>query len=138
MPSALRVEQRSAGRTTARLAMPARNLTDRAVIATDLSGKIVFWNRMAEEIYGWKWQEVMGRQITELVVPSSAQAEASTIMDQLRSGKSWSGEFKLQRRDGTEFVGRVTDHPMPDVNGNLIGIIGVSEPNDKTSGAPTA
>ena len=84
---------------------------------------------MAEEIYGWSWKEVIGKSITELVVPDSAQPEADVIMKVLRKGKSWTGPFRLRRRDGTEFVGTVTDEPMHDEHGNLIGIIGISQPN---------
>jgi PAS domain-containing protein len=40
-----------------------------AAIATDLQGKIIYWNRAAEEMYGWSAEEVMGRPIIE-VTPS--------------------------------------------------------------------
>jgi PAS domain-containing protein len=32
-----------------------------AVIATDLEGKAICWNRAAEEIYGWSKEEVVGQ-----------------------------------------------------------------------------
>jgi len=108
--------------------IPITNSSSEAVIATDLSGKIVFWNRMAEEIYGWKSNDVMGRPITDLLVPDSSQPAATEIMEQLRKGESWTGRFCLRRRDGSEFVAVVTDKPMLDDRGNLIGIIGSSRP----------
>ena len=40
-----------------------------AIIATDLQGRIIYWNRAAEELYGWSIEEVMGRPIVE-VTPS--------------------------------------------------------------------
>ena len=108
--------------------IPIANSTEEAVIAVDLSGKVVFWNQMAEQIYGWKWQEVTGRSINELLVPDSAKPAAETIMNQLRQGKSWTGEFTLRRRDGSEFTAKVTDKPMYDSKGNLVGFIGISHP----------
>ena len=34
-----------------------------AIIATDPQGKIVYWNRAAEKLYGWSAEEVMGLPI---------------------------------------------------------------------------
>ena len=116
------------GQKSSRAKLPDLTSSDKAVIATDLSGKVVFWSAAAERLYGWKWQEVIGRAIVELLVPHSHLPEAAEIMKRLRQGKPWTGPFKLRRRDGTEFVGIVTDKPMRDEKGNLIGIIGVSEP----------
>jgi PAS domain S-box-containing protein len=45
-----------------------------AIIATDLQGRIIYWNRAAEELYGWSTEEVMGRPIVE-VTPSEELRE---------------------------------------------------------------
>ncbi|MDP9458074.1 MAG: PAS domain-containing protein, partial [Actinomycetota bacterium] len=37
-----------------------------ALIATDPLGKILYWNRAAEELYGWSAGEAMGRSVVEL------------------------------------------------------------------------
>jgi PAS domain S-box-containing protein len=37
-----------------------------AIIATDLQGKIIYWNRAAKELYGWSAEEVMGHPIVEV------------------------------------------------------------------------
>jgi PAS domain S-box-containing protein len=111
---------------------------DEAVIATDISGQVVFWNAVAEKIYGWKWHEAVGRPIAKLLVPDSAQPMAEKIMDQLRKGKTWTGEITLQRRDGTQVLAIVTDHPMHDEKGNLVGIIGISHPKVADAGRHSA
>ena len=64
-----------------------------AVIAVDLEGEVLFWNRFAEKLYGWTADEAVGRPVAELTTPLSTRVEAGEIMDLLRSGKSWSGEF---------------------------------------------
>ncbi len=46
-----------------------------AIIATDLQGKIIYWNRAAKELYGWTTEEVMGRPIVE-VTPSEETSPA--------------------------------------------------------------
>jgi PAS domain S-box-containing protein len=97
-----------------------------AIIATNLQGKIIYWNRAAEELYGWSKEEVMGRPIVA-VTPSKEMLErAEEIMSELRAGRSWSGEFVVQRKDGSTFSAMVTDTPVHDEQGNLAGIIGVS------------
>jgi PAS domain S-box-containing protein len=97
-----------------------------AIIATDPQGRIIYWNRAAEELYGWSKKEVMGRPIVE-VTPSEQMLErAEEIMSELRAGRSWSGEFLVQRKDGSSFPAMVTDTPVHDEQGNLAGIIGVS------------
>src|ERR671920_748202 len=97
-----------------------------AIIATNPQGTIVYWNRAAQELYGWSKEEVMGRPIVE-VTPSEQMLErAEEIMSELRAGRSWSGEFVVQRKDGSTFPAMVTDTPVQDEQGNLEGIIGVS------------
>jgi len=97
-----------------------------AIIATNPQGTIIYWNRAAEELYGWPKEEVMGQPIVE-VTPSEEMLErAEEIMSELRAGRSWSGEFVVQRKDGSTFPAMVTDTPVHDEQGNLAGIIGVS------------
>lgn len=97
-----------------------------AVIATDLEGRIVYWNPSAERIYGWSADEVLGRDIME-VTPSPGMVErAEEIMATLREGRAWSGEFELRRRDGSTFPAQVTDAPLRNEDGELVGIVGIS------------
>jgi PAS domain S-box-containing protein len=98
-----------------------------AVIVTDLAGRITSWNEAAEELYGWKAEEVLGKSIVD-VTPAPAMAEyANEIMDSLRGGKSWGGHFMVRHRDGHEFEAMVIDAPLMS-NGELAGVIGVSIP----------
>jgi len=38
-----------------------------AVVAIDLQGKITYWNRFAETLYGWSSEEVVGRSAREIL-----------------------------------------------------------------------
>jgi PAS domain S-box-containing protein len=97
-----------------------------AIIATDTTGKIIYWNHAAEQVYGWQEAEVLGRSIVDVTPADSSQEQAAKIMNRLITGKSWSGEFLAKRRDGTPFPAIVTDAPITNDNGELMGIIGVS------------
>jgi len=97
-----------------------------AVIATDERGLIRFWNRAAEELYGWTADEVMGRDVTSVTPGPASEHEAQAIMQTLLRGESWRGAFEVRRKDGTTFLADVTDTPVFDEQKNLIGIVGVS------------
>jgi PAS domain S-box-containing protein len=97
-----------------------------AVIAIDMQGKVTYWNRRAEELYGWSAQEVMGRLVREVLVSEDQEERAAEIGSELRAGRSWTGEFVVRRRDGTTFPAMVTDTPVRYERGDLVGLIGVS------------
>jgi len=40
-----------------------------AIICIDTNGKITFWNPQAEKIFGWKEEEVMGKMLSEIIIP---------------------------------------------------------------------
>jgi PAS domain S-box-containing protein len=40
-----------------------------AIICIDTKGKISFWNPKAEQIFGWKAEEVMGRKLSKIIIP---------------------------------------------------------------------
>ncbi len=96
------------------------------VIITDLDGRIVLWNRSAEELYGWSAAEVMGRNIVDVVPTEQSRDQAAQIMASLARGVRWDGEFIARRRDGTPFVAWVSDVPYFDEEGVLVGVIGLS------------
>ena len=96
-----------------------------AVITTDLDGVVLYWNRAAQELYGWTPQEAIGRNIASLTVPEVAQQVAADIMVALREGVPWSGGFSVRRKDGSRFPALVTDSGIYR-DGTLIGIVGVS------------
>jgi PAS domain S-box-containing protein len=99
---------------------------EQAVIATDLEGNIIYWNHYAEVLYGWSAVEVMGRLVVDVVPAASTKEQAAKLMSRLQVGESWSGEFLVQRRDGTTFPAMVFDSPIYNEQGSLIGIVGVS------------
>jgi len=45
-----------------------------AVVVMDENGRIVGWNAIAEQTFGWRAEEAMGRQLSELLVPPALRA----------------------------------------------------------------
>lgn len=99
---------------------------EQAVIATDMAGAVIYWNRFAESLYGWSAEEVAGRNIMELTPADISKAQGAEILSRLRAGESWSGEFFVPRRDGSQFPAMISDSPVYDDEGTMIGIVGIS------------
>lgn len=118
-------ERRTAGE---RIRFQARLLdaVEQAVIATDVEGRITYWNNYAEKVYGWRADEVMGRNIVDITCPSMSADEAAAVMQKLSAAESWSGEFVVRDRSGRNFPCMVIDSPILDAGGTLTGVVGVS------------
>jgi len=97
-----------------------------SVIATRPDGEIIYWNPFAEELYGWQRQEVLGRNIMEIMVTAEDMQSARDIFACLNAGEAWTGEFTVKRKDGSQLRVAVADSPIFSETGDLIGIVGVS------------
>ena len=105
---------------------------EQAVIATDLEGRVIFWNRYAEQIYGWAAGEALGQIVFDMFPAWTLEKHGGEIAARMRSGESWSGEMLTGRRDGTEFHAMVRAAPIHDEHGNVSGMVGiVSDVSDR-------
>jgi PAS domain S-box-containing protein len=76
------------------------DLTHDAVIVRNLRNEITYWNHGAEELYGWRAEEIMGKVTHELFQTVFPKALAEIEQETLESG-SWEGELTHGRRDGS-------------------------------------
>ncbi len=97
-----------------------------AVIVTSPDGIVVAWNPFAETLYGWTAAEAVGRDVLELTPSSDSAGQAADLIERLRAGESWSGEFSVQRKDGTAFIAFVTDTAGLGDDGEIVAIVGMS------------
>jgi len=81
------------------------NNVGQAIIATDLTGNVTYWNHAAEIIYGWRASEALGQNIIHLTPTSQSVDQATVILKLLRDGKTWAGEFDVKRKDRQQFSG---------------------------------
>jgi len=95
---------------------------DQGVIAIDVTGRITYWNRGAEKLYGWSGDEVIGRSAVDLPISAS-----TAKIDTLSHGEAWSGELMMPRRDGTHFPAFVINTPLYDDGGRPIGAVTVAQ-----------
>jgi PAS domain S-box-containing protein len=101
---------------------------EEAVVATDLEGVILSWNEAATRLFGWTAAEAVGRSAAELMVPEGADEMTRRVLSSVRAGRTWTGEFTLRKRDDTPVTIRVTNAPIVDRLGAVVGIVGVASP----------
>lgn len=51
-----------------------------AFLITDRDGRIVQWNRAAEQLFGWPQDQAVGRHVCDLVVPESDQPQVRQVL----------------------------------------------------------
>ena len=74
-----------------------------AILVRDLNDNVIFWNKSAERLYGWRSDEVVGRRATDFLfkrIPPDYEAAQKTLLER----GAWRGEFNQITRDGKELV----------------------------------
>lgn len=91
--------------TERRLAEQARllDLSNDAIIVRDHQDRIVYWNRGAEEMYGFSAQEALGK-ITHELLQTMHPENLEKIRKNLERHNQWSGELIHTRKDGRKVV----------------------------------
>lgn len=77
--------------------------TQDAIIVRDLDDRILFWNRAAEQLYGWSSREALGKTLTSLLPPESPEKADQALRTLLLEGR-WRGEVEQATKDGREIT----------------------------------
>jgi hypothetical protein len=64
-------------------------------------GGIIYWNTGAEDLYGWERQEVIGKNIHELLTTRTHRDE---FVNALRERGYWAGRLRQRAKDGREIT----------------------------------
>ena len=103
-----------------------RNLIDNAsdaIIIHDLEDKVLSWNHGAEKIFGWKTEEVIGKKISQLIIPPNKQDEADQMDQDALHDRVVAGiDTEYIRKDGSTIDVNVTISPLRDANNNIISL----------------
>ena len=60
---------------------------DAPFLGTTREGKVLYWNRAAEQMYGYTAEEVLGKSINFLL-PDDVERNTESILEELESGNS--------------------------------------------------
>jgi len=110
--------------TAGELAEKARllDLTNDAIIIHGLDGRISYWNRGAEDLYGWPSEMALGKACHKLL-KSVFPVPLKQIMAELHRNGHWTGEMVHTKQDGkrvTVLVRKVLDR---DEEGNPASVL---------------
>jgi PAS domain S-box-containing protein len=100
-----------------------------SIVSTDLDHNILFWNKGAENIFGYKAEEMVGRKGIDVLYPDNETrrkvGEIRSLI--LKEKKAISREIKEVTKSGKELWVNLNLSPRFDEQGNVIGILGIGE-----------
>jgi len=79
------------------------DLSHDSIFLRDMNNVISYWSRGAEELYGWKRAEAVGK-ISHELLETSFPAPLDQINAELEGTGWWEGEIVHKKRDGTRVV----------------------------------
>src|SRR6202790_2674298 len=79
------------------------NLTHDPIFVRDMNDVIAYWNRGAQELYGWTDKEAIGRHSQELLQTIFPTPLEDIRAELLRTNR-WEGELKKTKADGSQVV----------------------------------
>jgi len=113
-------ERRKSHLAATRLAAIVKS-SDDAIIGKDLNGIITSWNRGAENIFGYKSEEITGTSIRRLI-PADRQEEEAFILGKISRGESIEHfETKRLTKEGRLIEVAITVSPISDASGKVTG-----------------
>ena len=100
--------------------------SDAAIVSKSLGGTVTTWNKAAERIYGFTAKEMIGQSISK-IVHTNHHDETNKILEQIEAGHRVEHfETERVRKDGLVIFVLLTESPIKDESGNLVGISSIS------------
>ncbi|MFN8375035.1 MAG: PAS domain S-box protein [Anaerolineae bacterium] len=100
------------------------NVND-AIFALDTQFRITFWNKAAEQIYGWTAEEAIG-QTSAIFHTVMTEQQRANVLQELAEKGHYRIDVAQQRRDGTPIYIEGTSITLRDDAGNLTGYVSVN------------
>lgn len=95
------------------------------IVVRDLSDHVLFWNKGAERMYGWRREEVIGRSASEFLYSDKGNVFSKITRDIHEKGQ-WEGELEHKTKDGKTIIVRSHWTLMRDPEGNAQSILAVN------------
>lgn len=97
------------------------NSSDDAIVAKDLEGTIVSWNRGAERLFGYTADEIVGKPVA-MLIPADRYDEEPHILSRIRAGEAIDHyETVRRRKDGGLIEISLSVFPIRNRQGRIVG-----------------
>jgi PAS domain S-box-containing protein len=93
------------------------------IIISDQNGRIVEFNKAAEELFGYQKSEAIGKSFEKLY---KSKSDLNKIKESFANKGKYIGEVINQRKDGSQFISFLSANQLKDKEGNIMGSIGIS------------
>jgi PAS domain S-box-containing protein len=94
-----------------------------AIFSVDRNSCVIVWNSGAEQIYGWRAAEVIGKPVDQFVDPPSHDRSAQDVLSIIEQHGSFTEkEIFRRKKDGTIFPVTATYSPIVNSQGEVIGM----------------
>lgn len=100
--------------------------TDDSVYITDMNDKIIFVNKAFCETYGYKQEDVLGKDSSLLWLGKLNTANTRTVFRTQSVGGTWEVGFYHRRKDGSIFPVSVSRAIVKDSNANKVAVVGTA------------
>lgn len=100
-----------------------------SIIVSDLEENVIFWNSGAQNILGYRSDEMLGQSILKLYPKDTNRSEIrNRLMNRMQDGSGSIQDLVTQiSKDGDQVVLSMAVSPMHDNKGNLQGILGLGQ-----------
>lgn len=94
-----------------------------AVIAVDEELHIIYWNKVAEQVFGWTEEEALGKVARDLFQSVTLNASREEVTGILYDTGFYEGEVLYRRKDGGYITGLISSAIMRGPEGEARGIV---------------
>ena len=101
------------------------NISD-VVYSTDDQLRLVSWNQAAEKVYGWKKEEVLGKNVIEVTGSAFNPEMRARLITELHEKGSVTAEIEHTTRSGKHIIFDSNTMILRDTGGKVVGYIAVN------------
>jgi PAS domain S-box-containing protein len=94
-----------------------------AILGTDTDFNINYWNKAAEQMFGYTETETLGKTPTEVLRPNYNPGQREKIIDELEHQGTSRVTISTRNRNGTEVIAETNSTRIIDESGSTLGYV---------------
>lgn len=120
------ITERKIGEEKIRMLSNAVQSVNDCISITDLNDNIIFVNEAFTNTFGYKLDELLGKNINLVRSSSNHQKKIAGSINPNTIKGGWQGELQNKRKDGSEFPVWLSTSAIKDDQGNVAALIGIA------------